>query len=500
VQQNKDGVQKLFKLFGLFSLTIVLSSSLLSGASFEDFKRSQAQSFQKYKDEKDAAFNKFLEAQWKAYNAQKGFDLYKEPKPTKIPQARPQEAKKVGPKVNIKVPKIVQKPKDEPVVVTKEIPKVIQKPVEVKKPVIIKKADISFDFFGSLVSFDVSKGLKEANFQPRSQKGIANFFSKVATSENVTLLQDIKSVKKDLELNDWGLYLLVHDLSKKVYKNSDNAKLLAWFIFNKLGYAVKVGLANKHVVLLHYSDKTIYSTPNYKFGKDKFYVVSNYAKGRVGRLYSYEQNYPGSDKPLDLSLKNLPKFVQDTKTKELGFNDSGSEFKVLVNYNQNILDFMATYPQADYDTFFNAPMQEDTFNQLASAIKKRIDGKKMSEGLNFVLHFVQKSFKYEKDNAQFGREKVMFAQETIYFDKSDCEDRAVLFSRLVDKLFGVGVVGVKYSDHMATGLYIPMQGDSVRAGSRRFVVADPTYINSIVGQSMPKYKPKKPDSFIVVKK
>ena len=104
------------------------------------------------------------------------------------------------------------------------------------------------------------------------------------------------------------------------------------------------------------------------------------------------------------------------------------------------------------------------------------------------------------DNEQFGREKVMFAQETLFYDKSDCEDRAVLFSKLVKKLFGINIIGVKYDDHMVTALYIPMEGDYVEAGRKRFVVADPTYINSSIGQSMPKYKPKKPETFIVVKK
>jgi hypothetical protein len=505
VQQNKDGAHKLFKQFGLFSLTLAVSSSLLSAGSFEDFKRSQAESFKQYKDERDVAFNKFLKAQWKAYNVHKGVKVYEKPKPKKIPTAKPKEIKKVGPKVNIKVPIPMPKVQPKPEVVQKpvEIPKekVIVVPTpKVEKPVEVVKKDIEFNFFGTTLGFNVSKGLKDANFYPRNQKGIANYFDKVASSEHKGLVDDVRDVKKELNLNDWGVYLLVNDLSRKVYTNDDNSKLLAWFIFNKLGYAVKVGLANKHVVLLHYSNKTIYSTPNYNFGKNKFYVVANYAKGSVGRLYSYEQNYPGSDKPLDLSLDKLPLFAQNIKTKELGFKGLGNDFRVSINYNKNLIDFMGTYPQADYDTFFNAPMQDDTFNQLAEAIKKEVDGKKMSEALNFVLHFVQKSFKYEMDNQQFGREKVMFAQETLYYDKSDCEDRAVLFSKLVKKLFGINVVGVKYKDHMATALYIPMEGDYVKAGSKKFVVADPTYINSSIGQSMPKYKPKKPESFIVVKK
>ncbi|WP_373072901.1 hypothetical protein [Sulfurimonas sp.] len=523
MQQNKDGVHKLFKQFGLFSLTLALSSSLLSAGSFEDFKRSQAESFKKYKDERDVAFNKFLKAQWKAYNAHKGVKVYEEPKPEKIPAAKPKEIEKVGPLVHIKVPKVVKKvqpmpmPKVEPKPVIQPKPKVVEKTIEqpkekiiekviviptpeVEKPVEVVKKDINFDFFGTSVGFNISQGLKDANFYPTNQTGIANYFDKVASSEYKGLIEDVQELQKELSLNDWGVYLLVNELSKKVYSDNDNSKLLAWFIFNKLGYAVKVGLANKHVVLLHFADKIIYSTPNYSFGKNKFYVVSNYAKGSVGRLYSYEQNYPGSDKPLDLSLDKLPSLAENLKSKELGFKGLGDEFKVSINYNKNLIDFMGTYPQADYETFFNAPLEDATFAQLAEAIKKHVDGKKMSEALNFVLHFVQKSFKYEMDNQQFGREKVMFAQETLYYDKSDCEDRAVLFSKLVKKLFGVNVVGVKYKDHMATALYIPMDGDYVKAGSKKFVLADPTYINSSIGQSMPKYKPKKPESFIVVKK
>ena len=140
-----------------------------------------------------------------------------------------------------------------------------------------------------------------------------------------------------------------------------------------------------------------------------------------------------------------------------------------------------------------------SYATIARDIKKYIDGKKASEGLNFVLSFVQNAFVYERDNQQFGREKVMFAQETLYFNKSDCEDRAILFAYLVKELFGYSVVGVKYKDHMATALYIPLAGDSVKVGRKKYVIADPTYINANIGQSMPKYRSVRPESFITLR-
>ena len=515
MQQIKGGEPKSWKLFGRFSLILLVSITALNAESFEDFKKSQAQSFQKYKDERDNAFNKYLKEQWKAYNVYKGTPLYEKPKPKKIAPAKPKKLKPVGPKISIKVKEVKHvepEPVQQVVVKKKETPKPKVKKPEVKKPlvVIVPKEvitpkvvvpkDVTFDFYGSALGFDIPTGIKRAKFYPQNQKGIANFFDSAASSEYEELLSEIKRVSKVMNLNDWGVYLLVLNISDQVYSSTDDSKLLRWFLFNKMGYAVKIGLAKKHIVLMHYSNKIIYSTPNYTFGKKKFYVVANYAKGGVGRLYSYAQDYPGSTKPLNLSLDTLPNFSSNMKNKTLEFKQFGKKYTIPFEYNQNLIDFMATYPQADYETFFNAPIDSRTYKGIATSLKKYIDGKQASDAMNFVLNFVQNSFKYQRDNQQFGREKVMFAQETLYFNKSDCEDRAVLFSYLIKELFSVGVVGVKYKDHMATALYVPIQGDTVKAAGREFVLADPTYMNANIGQSMPKYKPLKPDSFIVLKR
>ena len=533
MQQNKVGEPKLFKLFGHFSLVLLLGVSTLNAESFADFKRSQAKSFQNYKDERDNAFKKYLTDQWKAYNVFKGTPLYEKPKPKKIPLAKPKKVQIAGPKISIKVKPVKHvelKPVQKIVLIDKPVhvapkpikkvkkPKVkkpeAKKPTVVKPPVVVEipqkvepkpvvkvvKKDISFNFYGSKLAFDIPNGIKNANYYPQSQKGITNFFDSAASSEYEYLISEITRVKESMNLNDWGTYLLVLKISDTVFSSQDDSRLLSWFIFNKLGYSVKVGLAKKHIVLMHYSDKIIYSTPSYTFSNKKFYVVANYNKGSVGRLFSYKQEYPGSTKAMDLDMRTLPNFSSDMKSKELSFKEQGKTYKVDFEYNKNLIDFMATYPQADYEAFFNTPLDERTYQDIAKDLKKYIDGKRASEAMNFVLHFVQKSFKYQRDDQQFGREKVMFAQETLYFDKSDCEDRAILYSYLMKELFGVAVVGVKYSDHMATALYVPMSGDSVNRGNRKFVVADPTYINASIGQSMPQYRSIQPESFVLVTK
>ena len=485
MQQNKDGEQKSYRLLGLFSLTLLFLSTSLLAESFSDFKRSQESSFAAYRDQRDAAFNKYLKEQWKEYTAQAPQSLYEKEKPKSITPTIQKEIKSVGPKISIKV---VEEPKADVNITLVEV-----------KPA-IKKHDMEFDFFGKSIGFNVEDNVKSARFYPHSQTGIVSYFNTIASSDYDDLVRDIEGKSKALELNDWGVYLLVSQMSHKLFENQDDSKLFVWFILNKLGYDVKIGLSSKHIVLMHYSQKVIYATPSYTFSGKKFYVVSNYSKGSVGRVYTYNQSYPDATKPLDLGLKKLPNLIQNREKKTLLFKQYGKEYRVSYGYNKNMIDFMATYPQADYETYFNAPMQEATYQDIARELKGYINEKQASVAINFVLNFVQKAFKYERDQQQFGREKVMFAEETLYYDKSDCEDRAILFSYLVKELFGVGVIGVKYKDHMATALYIPMKGDSIKAGKRRFVIADPTYINANIGQSMPKYRSSTPESFIIVRK
>ena len=512
MQQNKGGEPKLFKVFGRFSSALLLGALTLHAGAFEDYKNAQNDSFKKYKDERDAEFNNYLKEQWKAYKEFAGESLYEKPKPKVIPQTSYVAPPSLGPKIIIELkatpqPIVEQKPvvNVKPVIVEKPLivtpPSVVVAPVAPIVAAPIVKAptkDINFLFYGSPLSFATPFGLKQARFFPNTQEGIASFFDKAASSEYQNLVSDIQATKKALNLNDWGVYLLVNDLSSKLFSSADDANLFSWFLFNKLGYAVKVGLANNHVVLLSYSQKTIYSTPNYNLDNKKFYALSYYNKGGVGALYTYNKDYPGSLKPLDLGIETLPNLALAKNSKTLKYTHLGKEVKVAFNYNQNIIDFMATYPQADYDTYFDAPVENESYVQIATALKKYIDGKSASDAMNFVLSFVQHAFLYQTDQQQFGREKPMFAEETLFYGASDCEDRAALYGYLMKKLFGANIVGVKYSDHMATAIHVPLAGDAVKVGDERFVVADPTYINATIGQAMPQYKSVIPETFIKV--
>jgi hypothetical protein len=85
----------------------------------------------------------------------------------------------------------------------------------------------------------------------------------------------------------------------------------------------------------------------------------------------------------------------------------------------------------------------------------------------------------------WGHDRAFFAEETLFYPYSDCEDHAILFSRLVRDLLHLPVVLVYYSSpasppHLATGVKFsePLKGDNqdrlVMQSGDTFYICDPT--------------------------
>jgi len=477
VQQNKDGEQGSFNLCGRFSLLIALAAfSYAQAGDFEDFKEVQNAAFSEFKDKKDTQFDEYLKSQWSEYKTFISPKLFSKPKPKVISPAPQQSIAPRGPNIHLK---LITPPKVQPTKIAQNA------------------KGLAVEYFGMSLYFTIDNNLKKAHFYPQNREGIINSFSVFATSDNEVLLQEIRKACKAMALNDWGLYLLVQKISGNIFYDFDDRKLFSWFLLNKLGYDTKVALSDEHIVLLSLTKQSVYATPSYEIASKKYYLLSKEFTPRA--IYTYEQSYPNAYKALDFSLSKLPRFVQKREKKQRKFTLNGKRYEVNYTYNKNLIDFMKTYPQVSYEVYFNAPLETQTLREIETSVKPYLDGKKMNFGINFLLRFVQSAFAYERDQEHFKKEKVMFAQETLYYDKSDCEDRATLYARLVKKFFGISVVGVKYTNHMATALYIPLKGNSVKVHARRYVIADPTYINANVGESMPKYRSVIPEYFIYMK-
>ena len=159
--------------------------------------------------------------------------------------------------------------------------------------------------------------------------------------------------------------------------------------------------------------------------------------------------------------------------------------------NLNMIDFYRHYPQVDMAVYANAAIDEDFAERIEKNFRPMVQGKSTYDAVSALLNYMHYGFDYATDQEQFGYEKPFFCEENYFYSKNDCEDRSILFSRLVRNLLGLDVVLLDYPNHIATAVCFPegnVQGDYYDVDGKRYVVCDPTYIGASIGMTQPAYR------------
>ena len=170
---------------------------------------------------------------------------------------------------------------------------------------------------------------------------------------------------------------------------------------------------------------------------------------------------------------------------------------VTVEVNKNLIDFFNDYPTSihgdDFMTrwamYANTPLTEEVKQKLYPGLKYYLKGLSQVDAVNLLLNYLQYGFPYGYDDEVWGYDRAFFAEETMYYPKSDCEDHAILFSRLVRDLVGLNVILVYYPGHLSTAVQFTdnVEGDYLSLNGRRFTVCDPTCIGAPAGYTHPDY-------------
>ena len=171
------------------------------------------------------------------------------------------------------------------------------------------------------------------------------------------------------------------------------------------------------------------------------------------------------------------------------------QMKVRVSVNRNLIDFYNTYPTSmlgdnfmtRWAMYADMPLDERVKQQLYPVLRDNIKGLPKIAAANVLINFVQKALVYGNDNDMWGEDRAFFAEETLFYDFCDCEDHAILFTRLVRDLLGLKTALVYYPGHLASAVCFDadVPGDYINIDGKRFVIADPTFIGADVGRSMP---------------
>ncbi len=458
---------------------------------YQEWLKKDKQAFEKYLEERDKEFSRFLKKEWQSLELNHGVKRDAQPKPVKMPRA---EA-------------IPIRPIDRSAPLVKDIPLPEYKP----RPVPQKKLDLQLgspdadaldiDYFGLALRVSVDPGFRQPFGSPIDNNSISAYWTRLGGLKYKVIMAETEFLAQTLELNDWGYGLLLNKVATTLFATSRNDRnLLLWFLLSKSGYDARVGYEDGRVFLLLPAMNVLYGTRYFVIQGTRYYLVSfDNRPENAKSLHTYDGRYPGATRVFNLALSKLPNIPQRLVERPVNFSYPAESHTVNIKYDRSIIDFFQHYPLTDLPVYFGAPISAGAARALLNDLKPLVLGKTETEGVNTLLRFVQTAFEYQTDQEQFGRERFLFAEETLSYPYSDCEDRAILFAYLVTTLLGLEVIGLDYPGHIATAVHFnqSVAGDYVMHGRKKFVICDPTYINAVLGMTMPAIKDAKPKVMIL---
>ncbi len=457
-------------------LTLLAIVFLAGQQDFDTWKKNEQEKYERYVDKYDADFADFLDRDWKEFQAFNGLTRDDTPKPVTAPVAKIVPPPP-GPPLQILPPPAI--PVTQPEIVLPEIHAENIHPLEV-------------NFFGVQLVLDSGVAFDLTLKKPIDNHAISDFWLELAKMDFSPLLNQLEALHQGLSLNDWSFGSLVKSTAESITGGpSAGSNLVTWYLLVKTGYDVKVGYLADRIILLTPASRLVYETPYFKIdGRRYFADIFDKNSEKPVTLKTYNGNYPQAEHMIGIELSSLPALGRRFVRREYPFTYQSVEYAPVLEYNADLLDFFNVYPQTELEVYFSATPSPAARRSFYESFTPILDGKSQGAALDLILRFVQTAFDYETDGDQFGYEKPLFPDETLYYPSCDCEDRAVLFALMTGELLGLETVGLRYPGHVAVGVKLDtaIDGDHIKVDGQDFLICDPTYINAGIGMSMPQFK------------
>jgi len=462
---------------------------------YEEWLKKEKQKFEQYLSEEDKKFTDFLRKEWVQQGLNPADFPLEKPKPKTPPVYTP------GTDAGLPPPEKRPDPVPEPP------PPPEPQPEIAVPPAAIPPADISATVYTEMIDLSYYGAELQVPFNPQlsismggeiTGNAIADFWKEFSSREHKELIRYFVELKKSLGLNDFGYARLIYQTASGKYASENERVLFTWFVLNKSGYRARVAYLNKDVFLLLQSDNQVYGVTFFidLATKKKFYMIPfNQRPLPSGKVYIYKEDFPDAVNAVSLDFEAMPRLGSVEKTRKVNFTYRGQEYTVNLIYNEPLTGFFEWYPQTDFSVYFSSGVNPRSSDHLLGQFRPLIKDLKQTEAANFLLHFVQQATEYKTDDDHFGREKPLFAEESLRYSYSDCEDRSVLFAYLVRQLLGLEVIGLDYPDHIATAVRFTesLNGDTIEWKGKKYYICDPTYIGADIGICMPAYETLTPE-------
>ena len=423
--------------------------------------------FRSFSDSIDLEFADYIEKNWKEFKVEPPLKLPYKPESKEMPVYTPNDTSvETGRAPSLQVDTVEIEP-----VSRKEGMQVVEGNANA----------LVIDFFGTPLTFDPVKK-DEIKLTGIGGKQIADFWRQLSKTDYSAFINDLNQKKIRLGLGSWGIYQLILEWANANFpKQQENEKVMFIVaLLNKAGYKVKAGQVKNALVVLMAFDNAIYGKPFVRFDDGCYYILSNQTATEPN-VSSYNLNYGRASLNFDLNVQILPKLEEAAHLVKRTFRDKVYLFK----YNNNLTDYYETFPLTELKIYGNTPLSTLAEKSIMSTFAQDLQNKNVTEKLKFLLSFFQYALGYKTDGDQFGYDRCFFGEETLLHPYSDCQDRAILFCRMVKLLCGLQTLLIDYPTHVATAVKLnEPTGDAIVYNNERYIVCDPTYVGAPIGKTM----------------
>ena len=309
-------------------------------------------------------------------------------------------------------------------------------------------------------------------------------------------LYDCLLIRSKYKLSDWAYFQVIREFTNQVFgENTNEATLFLSYIVTNSGYKTRLARNNDRLILLMASNHIIYERLYWKIDGVNYYPIAESTKDM--RLMISNASFP-KESGVSIFIPNLQQFKFEPSDERVIEIARWPEMKIKVHTNKNLLHFYDTYLTSHlgnnimtrWAMYANTPMAKEVEDELYPQLKQLLEGSDQCESVNKLLAFVQLGFQYRLDDVVWGHDRAFFAEETLFYPYSDCEDRAILFSRLVRDLLHLKIILVYYSGkypHLATAVHFTddVNGDYINVNNEKYIVCDPTVTFATVGMTHP---------------
>ena len=425
-------------------------------------------------------FAEFVKNPWKEFEETKPVP---NPTPTPIPPVimdddKEQPIENTPVIIEEVVKPVIEEPQPQPVEPIEEVP-------------VVNPTYLNFTFFGTsdrvrleLNSLPFLKGIDE--------RSVGQMLQELSDEENDNLILDCLEIRKNRRLSDWAYLQMLYDIAQTAYPdNANEAQILMAYLYLQSGYKMRLASDGDKLYMLYASKHLIYEKTSFTVDGVSYYGINDLPD----HLYICQTSFP-NETSLSLLVSTNQLFACNKSTERRISSKRYPDMKFDVSVNTNLMDFYSTYPTSAlggdimtrWAMYANTPMDKNISSPLYPSLKEIIKDKSELEATNMILNTIQTGLTYEYDDKVWGCDRAFFSEETLYYPYCDCEDRAILLTRLVRDVLGLNCLLVYYPGHLAAAIEYSddsVKGDYITLDGHKYVIADPTYINAPIGYTMP---------------